>query len=75
LIVTGVTKMTDLSDFIETPHYEHEQEILIKSGCTFEEVRSMAIHCRTTHPNESVQWRKDTNNTYTLNRVVKSNGT
>jgi len=75
----------DLSDFIETPpvhssiHSENhiddnasnERLILIKSGCTFEEVRALALRNRSTHPEETVQWHKEQNNTYTLNRVVK----
>jgi len=67
--------MTDLTEFmpelIEKPTIrksliDEETHIILKSGCTFEDARSFAIQCRTTHPDESVGWYKCENNTYVV---------
>lgn len=66
--------MTDLTEFvpelkdatIRNNLIVEQEEHVIKQGCTFEEARSTAIHCRATHPNESVGWYKCDNNTYTV---------
>jgi hypothetical protein len=65
--------MVDLSNYI--PDLLHsdpvETLIIIKSGCSFEEVRTLAMQNRAIHPDEPVVWMK-VNNAYTLSRVVKS---
>lgn len=73
--------MTDLSDFIPVTKDEvvvekipKETVVLIKQGCSFSEVIALATQNRTTHPNEPVEWQKDSNGTFTLTRVVIANG-
>ena len=53
---------------------ETESCALIKKGARFEEVRDLAIQCRTTHPTEPVEWFKELDGTYTLIRILIGNG-
>ncbi len=85
----GMVILSDLSKFVEIPFSPtptqsnepindgsySEQVILIKKECTFEEVISIALKNRATHPDEPIEWCKDSKGTYTLNRVVKTIGT
>ncbi len=77
--------MADLSNFMALPQEQEtvnkvqskelpETTLLIKRGCSFNEVLTMATQNRKTHPNEPVEWFPDGNGTYTLNRVVIING-
>jgi len=67
--------MTDLTDFVPELTAEaiirnslivEEKHTIIKSGCTFEDARNIAIQCRSTHPNESVGWYKCDDNAYVV---------
>jgi hypothetical protein len=60
----------DLSDFI--PELKPEKYILIKDGCGYQDMLSIALQNRKTHPDEPIEWHLCKDNTYALFRVTKS---